>query len=231
MRGWIWLFDHPRFLPLVIAPLLLGMALVLIGFVMIYPFVPQLTEFFMAYIPTFGSETAASFIFAFLWIVLILLLTGFGMLLLYFIYVVLCAPFHAILVEGVLKSSGRHRPGPLSFGAWLALTLRMLRTSMVKIFFFLIIATTAFLLSFIPGLQWLTLATSAAIFAFDSLDYSFEALQWGFRQRLNYVWREKRQFFLMGFGMALTLLIPGLTFFALPGAVVGAALVVKTEKA
>ncbi len=67
------------------------------------------------------------------------------------------------------------------------------------------------------------------VLAFDSLDYSFEALGMGFRERLRYLIKEWSQWFGMATSLALTLLMPGLTLLIIPGAVVGAALILKEQ--
>mgnify|MGYP002404306546 CR=1 FL=1 len=165
-----------------------------------------------------------------MFITLLVLFTGLSFILLYCLYILLCAPFHSLLAESVLKASGRHENQPMTFGRGLRRSLKMLGTSLLKVSAFLVISLLAFLLSFIPGLQWVMIATTAGILAFDSMDYSFEVAGFGLRRRFQYFLREKKQFLLLSLGMTLTLLIPGLTFLALPGAVVGAALEMKVKE-
>lgn len=229
VNGWIWLFQNPRYLGLVLAPVLLGLLLVGGGLYFLFPFIPSFSDLAVSFLPEFLQNFAGATVYFLVWVLLFLVFAGLGFILLYGIYIVLCAPFHALLVESVLRKSKEYQAPNLSFGSWLLLTLKMLRTSLVKAFCFVTIGLMAFLVSLIPGLQWVVLVTTAAIFAFDSMDYSFEAMGYGFRERISYVFKEKRQFFLLTLGMTLTMMIPGLTFLALPGAVVGAALGLKVN--
>lgn len=229
VRGWVWLFQNPRYLTLVFAPVLLGLLLVGSGFYFLFPVIPGLSDLAVSFLPDVMQGFAGSALYALIWILLLFSFMGLGFLLLYGVYMILCAPFHALLVEAVLRRSQSYTAPQLSFGAWFLLTLKMLRTSLIKAFFFMTLGLMAFVISLIPGLQWVMFVTTAAIFAFDSVDYSFEALGYGFKKRLGYVFGEKRQFFLLTLGMTLTMMIPGLTFLALPGAVVGAALDVKVD--
>lgn len=230
VKGWSWLFEHPRHLWLVIAPMILGFILVGGSAYLLFPYIGELSQGTGSLLPEIIRHYLAPALYWITFFILFVLFAGLGLVLLYCLYIILCAPFHSMLVEAVLKTSGKHNAPGLSFGAWLKLTLRMLRTSLIKAVCFSIVAFVAFLLSFIPGLQWLVFVTTAAIFAFDSMDYSFEALGFEFRERLKYFSQEKRQFFILSLSMALTLLIPGLTFFALPGAVVGAALAINKQE-
>ncbi|NCN41837.1 hypothetical protein GW916_11395 [bacterium] len=226
VHGWIWLFDHPKHLTLVIAPLLLGALIVGLSVYFFGPFVPALSQSLVAFLPEFMSSLSAG-LFWFFVLILVILFFGLGLILLYVIYMILSAPFNSLLVESVLKKTGGAEVGPLSFSGWLWLTIKMLRTSLIKSFLFVFISVVAFLMSFLPGLQWLSFVVTAAILAFDCMDYSFEAQGFGLRKRLGYFWKKKERFLLLSGGMALTLLVPGLTFLALPGAVVGAALLVN----
>jgi CysZ protein len=84
-----------------------------------------------------------------------------------------------------------------------------------------------FVLSFIPVINLLAVAAAMFLLAFDCMDYALEARRLKFRQRLRYVFRNKAQWAGMATGLALTLLLPGLTLLVIPGAVTGAALNLK----
>tara|TARA_Y100001935_G_scaffold246916_1_gene242122 strand:+ start:4143 stop:4862 length:720 start_codon:yes stop_codon:yes gene_type:complete len=226
--GWLWLFNNPKYLGLVAAPFLLGLGIVGSAAYFLVPMVPGMADALVYYLPHFMQALSVGF-FWFFAIVFGILFLGVGLILLYCFYILLCAPFYSLLVESVLKKTGRHQKGSLGFSEWLWLTLKMLRTSLLKVFLFLFISVIGFALSLVPGLQWVSFAVTAGIFAFDSMDYSFEAMGMGLRQRLRYFAKYREDFFILSFGMALTLLVPGLTFIALPGAVVGAALILKNE--
>jgi uncharacterized protein involved in cysteine biosynthesis len=227
VKGWQWLFEHPRSLGLVLAPFVLGLLLVGAGAWFLFPYVPGLSETLAGAVPGAAHFYIGSIVYWLVLLFLFVMFAGFGFIVLYCLYILLCAPFHAVLVERVLKTAGKHHLQELTFRKWSALTLKMFGVSLLKSLCFFALGGTAFVVSFIPGLQWVVFVTTAMIFAFDSMDYSFEALGFGLRRRFGYFLREKEQFFLFSMGMALTLFIPGLTFLALPGAVVGAALAIK----
>ncbi len=230
IKGWLWLFEHPKHLVLVVAPLFFGFGLVgLIGY-LAFPYLPQMSSGAIQWLPYLLEYYLGSFFYWALLIVFLILFAGISVILLYCVYIILCAPFHSLLVEKALKAENKYNGAAVGFRGWLILTLRMLRTSIVKVLLFSSIGVVAFLISFIPGLQWVILVTTACILAFDSMDYSFETMGYGFLQRIRYFGQHKEQFFLLSLSMALTLLVPGLTFLALPGAVVGAALVVKPKE-
>lgn len=224
------MFEHPRHLGLVIAPVVLGGVLVGGAAYLLFPYIGTLSQGTVGILPGSVHEYIVPALYWIIFFIFFVLFAGLGLILLYCIYILLCAPFHSLLVEAVLVKSGKHQTMEMSFKSWLILTLKMLRTSLIKVFFFSTIAFLAFVLSFLPGLQWLVFVTTACIFAFDVMDYSFEVLGYGFRDRLRYFSKEKGQFFLLSSSMALTLLVPGLTFFALPGAVVGAALAINRKE-
>lgn len=229
-KGWMWLIENPKYIGLVVAPLTLGFVLVGLGSYFLLPFIPGLSDWAIMVLPQFLQSSLGGILYWILFAFLFIVLSGFGLILIYCIYILFCAPFHSLLVEAVLKRTGKVTSSEMTFSQWLRLSLRMLRTSLVKALLFGTLAVFAFFMSLVPGFQWVGFVVTAMIFAFDSMDYSFEALGYGFRERFRYFFREKRQFVILSFGMALTLLVPGLTFFALPGAVVGAALIVKAEQ-
>jgi CysZ protein len=219
ITGWKWLLNHPRYLGLVLAPLLIGLILVGIGLNLGYPWVNFLSQWVIQQMPDFIVALGGKYILNLTWFVLLVVFLSVGFIVFYGIYLVVCAPFYSLLAEKVLKKSEHFEPSGFSF--------RMFMTSIIKALCFLILAIMAFLISFVPGFQWVGPMTAAGILAFDCLDYSFEARQMGLRQRFRFVMQQKRIFLGLSGGMALTLLVPGLTFLALPGAVVGAALIIS----
>ena len=63
--------------------------------------------------------------------------------------------------------------------------------------------------------------------SFDSMDYTFEAMEFGLRERFRYFQKNFPEFTGMAGSLAITIFVPGLTLIVLPCSVVGAALVYK----
>ncbi len=143
----------------------------------------------------------------------------------YVLHALVAIPFYSALAERTLKLLGKSRGGLSPFN------LHMLRVGLVKSVIFLFLGVIIFAFSFVPVLNIITLAGTLSLLAFDCMDYSLEARGLGFRQRLNYALTNKAQWAGMAVALALTLLIPGLTLLVIPGAVVGAAVILKDKKA
>ena len=138
--------------------------------------------------------------------------------------------FHAILADRTLAQQGKKADDRRVGREWAKHTVRMILTSLLKAVLFLLLGAVFFVFSFIPGLNAIALVGTMALLAFDCMDYSFEALGFGLRRRIAYMFRQWPQWAGMATALALTLLIPGLTLLIVPGAVVGAALIIKVER-
>jgi CysZ protein len=102
--------------------------------------------------------------------------------------------------------------------------------SLLKTLLLLAVGFILFVFSFLPVLNFFAVGGALMILALDCMDYSLEALGYGFRQRMAYFVKNPAQWLGMSLGLGLTLLVPGLTLLVIPGAVTGAALIVKDEK-
>lgn len=151
----------------------------------------------------------------------------------YIVYVLqqlLAIPFYSLLAERTLIGVGKKADTKMAFRIWAAHNFRMLRISLIKLLVVLPAALLFLVFSFVPLLNLFAVVGVLLILSSDAMDYSHEAMGWGFRQRMEYYKRHWKQWFGMAAGLALTLPLPGLTLLAIPGAVVGAALIVKNEK-
>ena len=148
----------------------------------------------------------------------------------YFLLQILAIPFYSYMADRTLVAAGKKSSDNQPFRIWAAHTFRMFRVSLIKMLVMLPAALIFFVFSFVPLLNFFAIAGVLLILSSDCMDYSHEALGLGFRQRLQYYKRHWKQWFGMAAGLALTLPLPGLTLLAIPGAVVGAALIVKNEK-
>jgi uncharacterized protein involved in cysteine biosynthesis len=84
-----------------------------------------------------------------------------------------------------------------------------------------------FVFSFVPGINVLAFVLTLMMLSFDCMDYTFDAMGLGLRDRLLYLTARWQQWAGMATSLALTLLVPGLTLLMVPGAVVGAAVIFK----
>jgi CysZ protein len=151
----------------------------------------------------------------------------------YVIYVLqalIAVPFFALLADRTLTLAGKKSDDSRIWREWVRHTFRMARVSLLKAVLFLALGSVLFLFSFFPVLNLAAYTGALFILALDSMDYTFEAMGYGLRRRLVYMFREWPQWAGMATGLALTLLIPGLTLLVMPGAVVGAALIFKLDK-
>jgi uncharacterized protein involved in cysteine biosynthesis len=99
--------------------------------------------------------------------------------------------------------------------------------SLVKAALFLTVGAVVVLFSFVPVVNVAGFALALLILAFDTMDYSFEAMNMSLTQRVRYFGAHFWQWLGMAVSLALTLIIPGLTLLILPGAVVGAAMILE----
>lgn len=137
----------------------------------------------------------------------------------YLFHVLLCGPFYSLLAERALKDLGKRDASKFGFST------RMILTSVIKAALFFSIGLSLVLFSFVPIINVIGLIFVLMILAFDTMDYSFEAMGMNFRQRLSYFGRRMPLWLGMASSLALTLAVPGLTLLILPGAVVGAAMI------
>lgn len=136
---------------------------------------------------------------------------------------VVAAPFYAILVEKILVKKGVRPDRPFDLGRWLSISLKMLGISLLKAMVFLVVGVVLLVISFIPGLNVLSIFATFLIIAFDCMDYSFETMEMNFSSRMRFFKNHLREFLGMGAFLTLTAFIPGLTLLVLPIAVCGAA--------
>lgn len=161
-----------------------------------------------------------------LWAVGLVIVVG----ILYVVYVlhaVFAMPFYSLLAERTLQLHGKGPENFTSWRQWSRHMVTMLRVSAVKGFILACLGVILFIASFIPVVNIVAVTVTLLLLAFDCMDYSLEAKRMRLRQRIRYVFQHKAQWAGMAVGLALTLLLPGLTLLVIPGAVCGAALILK----
>lgn len=164
------------------------------------------------------------------YLALFLLWPSFVIILVYLIYVlhrIVAAPFYALLAERVLIEQGALPESDFKLGPWLAISARMFIVSLGKTVIFLLLGLGFFILSLIPVLNLMAAFCFFMMMAFDSTDYALEALQFGLRARLRFMWRYWTAFAGLAIALGLVSLVPGLNFLLLPAVVAGGADMVR----
>ncbi len=137
------------------------------------------------------------------------------------------SPFYALLAERSLIALALLEDKPFRFVPWLRVSARMFVVSLLKTLLFAMFGALLFVATWIPGVNLAAAFGFLLIVSFDCADYSFEAMQMGFRDRLRY-FREHFAYF-CGFAgsLGLVFFVPGFNFFLLPAAVAGGSELVR----
>lgn len=222
-RGWTFLLARPRLFVVAIVPLILSLIMASAAIFWLYSFLPSWSADLVAW--AFHQFPIVAKIFYYPLVViggLIILVAG--IFVAYVVQSLIAIPFYIILAEKTLAEIGAKSPSPAGFRSWFRHSAHMFLIGIVKAVVFLSLGLILFLTSFFPGLNVIAIAGPLLLMAYDLLDYSYEALGFGLRQRLRYSLRQKGLWVGMAFGLGLTMVVPGLTLLIAPGAVVGAAL-------
>lgn len=227
LYGWRKVWSDKRLRHWGMAPFILTSIVFLAGFLTILPTafsgIPVMVGGFLGW---FGLSVGSTlFSLLKISILIVLLPTSFVAIcfLLFMIAKVFLAPFYSFLAEKTLILDGHKTDTKISVGPWLLLNIRMLIIALIKAMVFSFVGLLLFILSFIPGVGLATSFGFLLIVSFDLADYSFESLQFGFRQRIGFFLKNILVFSGIATGMGLVFLVPGLNFFLLPAAVVGVA--------
>lgn len=225
LHGWGYIFDHRKLLLVSILPILIAFASCVFVMWVVWTHLGLWVNQLIGAV--IGASTGLWHDFVYYPLVL-----GGGVLVLvatvyvaFLLHNLIAVPFYSLLADRTLAQLGK-KPAGLGW----RMTMRLIRVSAVKTVLFLILGLFLFVFSFIPLLNILAMLCALLILAFDCMDYAFDGVGFGFRQRLGYLLREWPQWFGMAAALALTLLIPGLTLLVIPGAVVGSALILKERK-
>lgn len=219
-RGWAHLIAHPRLLLLALFPSIITILLTMVFIALVFVQLPDWVQALSTWL--IGSETSWWADVLYYSVVLfggLLIMVGF-LYVGYLLHRVIAAPFYSVLAEKVLRSKG------VPVHSNLANVLRMLWVSLGQTFVFVVLGIMLFLVSLFPALNILAFAVTLLLVAFDLCSFAFESMGYGLRQRLDFLNQNKQVWAGMGLGIAITLLVPGLTLLVLPGAVTGAALII-----
>jgi CysZ protein len=226
IRGWNFLLRHKSLVALAIVPFLISITIAGLTMSYLFSHLPLWVHGLMDYMLAGAPEFLKYLYYPLLLGTGVLVIIA-GIFVAYLGQAIIALPFYALLAERALSVQGALVEEPFEFGRWLRSSARMLRISLMKSALFLFLGLCLFLLSFIPVVNVAAVFGTLLILSFDQLDYSFEAMRFGFRRRLGHMGSHKRMWCGMAAGLGLTLLVPGLTLIVAPGAVVGAAILLK----
>lgn len=224
-RGWGFLFAHRSLLALALLPTMIAL-LSAAGFAWLL--FDRLGDWSRAWVDSL------SFLGSGVWhdLAYYPVLLGAGVVIIlatlyaaFLLQILVAIPFFSLLSDRTLVKLGKKPPTD-----WRT-TVRMIKVGLVKTVVFLGVGVILFVFTWIPILNLVSLFCALLVMAFDLIDYSFENVGMGFRDRLAYLYRERVQWIGMAAGLALTMVIPGLTLLVTPGAVVGGAMILKTRGA
>lgn len=207
-------------------PMILGLVITYFSFYYGWDYTQDFVNLVLKkYLPGWISEK--NYIYKSLfWILDIFTKFIFSIVLIYISFILvqlISIPFYSLICERVLVKRNVFPKRNFEFGTWFRLYLRLLIISIFRMIILLILGVFVFLISFIPGLQILTLIFTGYVMSLDCLDYTLEIYEVSLSRRF-YIYFTEVGFF-MGMSVILlpTLFIPGLTLIFLPITVVGSA--------
>lgn len=220
VQGWKCILSHRKLMAVAAIPFLISLVAAVAGFALFAAYYPSLMNgLVMKWLGAIQSPWLALLIKPLIWIGGIVVTLA----ILYCVYVlhaIIAQPFYSLLADQTLKFKNKSVKHDLRLSA-------MLRISVIKGLIFLFVGVVLFICSFIPVLNLAAIAGTLLLVAYDCLDYSLESRGLRLRARFAYVAKYPGQWLGLAAGLALTLLVPGLTLLVIPGAVVGGALILK----
>lgn len=219
-RGWGWLWRSRALGFYAVLPFLLAIVFFISVLWISIHYLSFWTHHFVAMILP-SHEVWSGLLYYPMWLTLFLLTFISVVYLAYLVHIILCGPFYSLLAERALHDLGKRDSNRFHF------SIHVMIASLVKAALFLTVGAVVVLFSFVPVVNVAGFALALLILAFDTMDYSFEAMNMSLTQRVRYFGAHFWQWLGMAVSLALTLIIPGLTLLILPGAVVGAAMILE----
>lgn len=214
--------QYPGLKKWMLIPFLIDLVLFLVSIYLIFDYLPV----FVTWMTSFFQVASMQWLFDIFYYLLLFLFGVIGIVAsLYLVYalgIVIAAPFNSLLAEKTLQLSGALPEKPFDLSSWLSFTVKMLMISIVKATLFLVVGLAAFVLSFIPGLNILSIYITLYMMSLDLFDYSLEATGNNLSQRLKFGREEVSMISGVSMALFVTTLIPGLFFLLAPLGVVGA---------
>lgn len=221
LNGWKLLNSGKGLWHFVWIPLLISTGFFVAGLSFGFSIVPGLVTTALGFIFT----TPEGWLYTLLWIPLVVL---FGLVFLvslsavvYLLASVVGAPFNAILAERVLILQGVIKAEPFNLGRSIRLAYKMLLVSLIRAIVLVFASALLFLVSFVPGLNFVSAYLTLVILAFDASDYAFESLQWDLSTRIKFLKSHMPEYCGMAAQLAIFFLLPGAIVLLMPVIVIG----------
>ena len=221
-RGYRLMFANPRLRFFSILPFALSFLFFILALFLGFDQIIQLSA-------SYGLSAQGFWSGALVWILTALALVVFGgfvFLASILVANIFLAPFNSILAEKTLEHLGFRPPTSDSWVRALQHAVRMLGVSLLKSVVLMILGLLIFFMGWIPLLGIVAWVLGSMILAFDASDYALEAMRLGFRERFGFFRKHLSNYAGFGLALGLTFFIPGANLFLLPGAVVGASILV-----
>lgn len=228
LKGWAYLLRHPLSLLAAVTPITIAVTAAAYAYKNHYDRFPKwiimLLDFLNFYQGTVWDLLRTNPLMA---TAVAVGITGI-LLTIYCTHSVIAIPFYIWVVEkavGIHKDTqdddGENEP---SITLWRVIRIGLIKTMILGPF-----GGLMFAFAFTPAMNLIGATLLIIVWAYDILEYGFEVYGRSVRDRLEYVSRHRNQWLGMATGLALTLILPPLTLLVIPGAVVGAALLLKVD--
>ncbi|MEM7646066.1 MAG: EI24 domain-containing protein [Pseudomonadota bacterium] len=213
------LLSTRRLFILSIFPILLGLGLIIFGFLVAAQFLgPWLTSWLSEIAWLQASQwllpIVSTVLALFGWLAFSLANFLFG----YLLMVILGGPFYSMMAEHQFRMEQPHFEPRNHIG----LILKMLYWSLLKVLLFTFIGIFCFFLAFIPVVNFFSSFLVFSLIAFDCMDYAFEVDQKSLASRIRFFFTHIWEFIGLSLAIIGTSFVPGSFFVLLPAFICGA---------
>ena len=225
MLGLREIFSRPKLFVLAIIPLIIDIVIFISTLRYGSRFLNSALQSTMAWI--FPGEAGWWFDIAYypllilFWVVFLIAVTS----IVYLLASVVASPFNALIAENILVARGLVTPVRMGLFAFMAFSVRMIGISLARAGILISLSLVALLLSFLPGVNFVSSYFAAMVVGFDAADYTMEAKGFSLADRFATVRRFFPEYAGMGFMLIFVLMIPGLALLMMPVIVSGATVV------
>ncbi len=226
-QGGALILSRRRLLLISLLPLLFGIVAMVVGVIWGWVHVPQMVSQSLEYIGWFDSNEV------WFYLGLILFWPAFLFALVFLVYLaarLVAAPFYSLLAEQTLRLSGKFQFPEHNATERIGVFFRLLIVSLMKTTVLFFFGTVLFVISFIPIFNLLAGLGFYLLLAVDSVDYTLEVMELGFKSRVQFIGRYLVEILGLSLSIILISLVPVLNLFVLPAAVVGGAELVQRLK-
>ncbi|MGE0631384.1 MAG: EI24 domain-containing protein [Pseudobdellovibrionaceae bacterium] len=143
---------------------------------------------------------------------------------------IVASPFYSLLAEKTLVEVKAIKTPQHTLISWIKFNLKMIWVSIVESIVFGFLGLFLLIFSFVPGLNIIAAFCILLIVAYDSANYGYEVIGFGFKERFGFFKKNIAGYFGLAGVLTLTSLLPGLNFVLFPAAVVGSTLYLAKKR-